>query len=261
LQRVERQLTGVAGQRQLSASNRICCCPYGSDAGIQYAIFIWSLIFHSVHGNMHFSTASLGRRVQKAIMVKQVAIFILKAVLLYVMFPLVWVDLTLFGVSIPRYTFGIQPFFMAVAFVVAVAAAISFTIKSKTPILWTLFCVAYSAIFIVFALDSLALIALCLVVGAISFLYRSKITEPFLVLLPIIAGAWLFLQFVYVFFFVTWANFMAMQKGVGDSLFRGALSLEYQAMQFALVIPLLAMYFLGKHSYVKLYPFFKSLRK
>jgi hypothetical protein len=208
-----------------------------------------------------FSTASLGRRVQNAIMVKQVAIFVLKAVLLYAMFPFVWVGLTLFAVSLPRSIFEIRPFFMAAAFVVAVAAAISFTVKSKTPILWALFCVAYSAVFVVFALDSLALIALCLVIGAISFLYRSKITEPFLVLLPIIAGAWLFLQFVYGFFLVAWANFTAMQKGLGDSLFRGALSLEYQAMQFALVIPLLTLYFLGKHSYVKLCPILKSLRK
>ena len=194
-------------------------------------------------------------------MVKQVAIFSLKVALLYVMFPFVWISMILFATALPKSIFEIQPFFMAVAFVVTVAAAISFTVKSKTPILWALFCVAYSVVFIVFALDSLALIALCLVIGAISFLYRSKITEPFLVLLPIIAGAWLFLQFVYGLFLVTWANYLAMQKGLGDSLFRGALSLEYQAMQFSLVVPLLAMYFLGKHSYVKLQLFFQSLRK
>lgn len=194
-------------------------------------------------------------------MVKQVAIFALKAALLYVMFPFVWVDLILFATALPRSIFEIQPFLMAVAFVVTVAAVISVTVKSKTSVLWALFCVAYSGVFIVFTLDSLALIALCLTIGAISFLYRNRITEPFLILLPIVAGAWLFLQVVYGFFFVTWAYSLALKKDLGDSLLRGAQSLEDQAIQVAIVIPLLAMYFLGKHSYVKLYPIFKSLRR
>jgi hypothetical protein len=194
-------------------------------------------------------------------MIMQITIFIMKVALLYLMFPFLWINLTLFGVSIPKHLFETQPFFIAAIFVVVITAAISVAIKSKTPILWALLCVAYSAVFFIFLFHSLTLIAICLTIGAISFLYRSKITEPFLVLLPIIAGAWLFLQFVYGFCFVAWTYYITGQKDLGDLLFQSTLTLSDQVMQIAMVAPLFVMYLLGKHSYVKFYPFIKSLRK
>lgn len=197
----------------------------------------------------------------KLTVIQQAAIFVMKAVLLYLMLPLLWMDITLFGAAIPKYFFEKQPFFMAAILVAVIAATISIIRKSTTPILWAVFVIAYSAVFFVSLFPSLALIAICLAIGAVSFLYRSRFTEPFLVLLPIIAGAWLFLQFVYGFSLVAWANYITGQRSLVDSLFQGVLVLNDQAMQIAIIVPLITMYLLGKHSYVKLYPIFKSLRK
>lgn len=177
------------------------------------------------------------------------------------MLPLLWIDITLFGGAIPKYFFEKQPFFIAATFVAVIAATTSIIRKSKTPILWAVFVIAYSGVFFVSLLPSLTLITICLAIGAVSFLYRSRFTEPFLVLLPIIAGAWLFLQFVYGFSLVAWANYITGQRSLVDSLFQGVLILNDQAMQIAIIVPLITMYLLGKHSYVKLYPIFKSLRK
>lgn len=197
----------------------------------------------------------------KVTLIKLAAIFIMKAALIYFILPLLWVDITLFGIGIPRYIFEKEPFFMAVVFAATIGAAISVVLKSKTPIMWAIFISAYSAVFFISIFTSLALIAICMGIGAVSFLYRNRFTEPFLVLLPIIAGAWLFLQFVYGFSLVAWANYLIGQRNLSESLLQGARTLSDQAMQVAIIAPLITMYFLGKHSYVKLYPIFKSLRK
>ncbi|MES2408508.1 MAG: hypothetical protein V4528_14435 [Pseudomonadota bacterium] len=193
--------------------------------------------------------------------IKLASIFIMKAALIYLLLPLLWVDITLFGIGIPRYIFEKDPFLMAVVFVAAIGTTISVVLKSKVPVMWAIFITAYSVIFFISIFTSLAFIAICMGIGAVSFLYRSRFTEPFLVLLPIVVGSWLFLQFVYGFSLVAWVNYSVGHGNLSESLLQGALALKGQAIQIVVITPLLMMYFLGKHGYVRLYSFFGFHRK
>ncbi|RLM48460.1 hypothetical protein DVK06_18075, partial [Halorubrum sp. Atlit-28R] len=92
--------------------------------------------------------------------------------------------------------------------------------------------------------------AFFLVIGAISFVYRNKVTEPFLVLLPIIAAGRLFLEYVYSVNFVSWAYYITGQKTLGDAIFEGLMLANDQGIQIALAAPIFLMYFLGKQSYM-----------
>lgn len=88
-----------------------------------------------------------------------------------------------------------------------------------------------------------------MVVAAIHFLHRSRFTEPLLVLLPIVAGAWVFLSIVYQPFFVGWANYISGRQNYAGSIIEGLVSLKDQSIQALIVLPPMAMYFLAKRSY------------
>jgi hypothetical protein len=98
------------------------------------------------------------------------------------------------------------------------------------------------------------LIAFTFLVGTINFLFRNRITEPLLVLLPVCAGAWLYLSFIYQPSLVAWATVSAGKNDLASVLHSvfGDSSTNL-VMMAIVVVPSAVLYFLGKHGYVRLY--------
>ena len=197
-------------------------------------------------------------------MKKQILVVIIKLALLYLALPVLLVDLILIQTAVPRLIFETQPYIYSTLFVLVIAIAISGMIKSKAPILWAVFFLLYSTVFFAQQMHALVfgvrfsvvtlLIAFTFLVGVINFLYRNKIAEPLLVLLPVCAGAWLYLSFIYQPSLVAWAVYSAGKNDVVSVLF--SIFGDYSAnfvMTAIVVVPSAVLYFLGKHGYVRLY--------
>ncbi len=180
-------------------------------------------------------------------MTKQILIFLAKAFILYLVFLVLWIDLILIETAIPRFAFVRQAFVQSSALVVIVGAAVAVLSRSKTPILWAVFWPAFSAGFIAFPNYATTFIAFFLLVAAISFLYRNKVTE-------------LFLSAVYSPYLVAWAYYITGKKALVEAVLAGCSILSDQVYQTALIAPILAMYFLGKQAYAKRYPGILALR-
>jgi hypothetical protein len=151
-----------------------------------------------------------------------------------------------------------EPFIHVSAFVIVLGAAISFKLNSKTPILWSVFWVAFSGVIFIHNKYIGTLIVFFLITGAINFIYRNKFTEPLLVFLPIIAGSLLLVTPVYYNYLGVWGSF-----ATGINAFESTTIYDLVAranFQTAIVIPIMAMYFLGNHSYVRLYSIVQCLR-
>lgn len=190
---------------------------------------------------------------------KKIIAFLAKAFVIYLMLIALWIALFLFGTAIPRYgTFEHQPFVQSAILALAISALISHAGRSKTPAIFTAVCLGYSGLFFVFPHQAALFIAFFCLVAAISFFYRNKITEPLLAMLPVIAGTWVFLCFVYPSYLVAWVSYISNQKDFGGSAIAGFEVARSQiAPSLALLLPVLAMYFLGKQSYAKLYAVLK----
>lgn len=119
--------------------------------------------------------------------------------------------------------------------------------------LLTVCALAYCSVFLVFDRYATVLMATLMVVAAIHFLLRNRFTEPVLVLLPIVTGAWVFLSVVYQPFLVGWANYVTGRLTYVGALIEGLASLKEQSFQALIVVPLMAMYFLAQRCYVRLY--------
>ena len=192
---------------------------------------------------------------------KKAAVFLVKAFVIYLALIVLWIDMVLFEAAIPGYIFKQQPYIQSAALALTISAAISVAIRSKTPIIFTAICLAYSAFYFVFPHQVTSFIAFFCVVAAISFIYSNKITEPLLAVLLVIAGAWVFICFVYPPYLVAWANYITGRKDLGSSIFECVGTVKDQFIPTLTMLPVVVMYFLGKRSYVKLYTILKSLRK
>lgn len=192
---------------------------------------------------------------------KKTAVFLAKAFVIDLALIVLWIDLVLFETASAMHFFEQQPFVQSAAFTLAVSAAISFAIRSKTPTIFTALCLAYSAFFFVFRHQAALFMAIFCLFAAVNFLYRNKVTEPLLVMLLIITGAWAFIFFIYPSYLVGWANYVAGRKDLGDSTLEGFSAAKHQIAATLAMVPVIVMYLLGKHSYVKLYSVLKSLRK
>lgn len=192
-------------------------------------------------------------------MLKKLVAFLAKGLLLYLALIFLWIDLVLFETASPR--FEQAPFVQPAALILAISAVISLGVRSKTPLIFTVFCVAYSAFYFVFPHQATSFIALFCVLAGVNFLYRNKVTEPLLVMLPVIAGAWVLIGFVYPSYLVGWANYVSGQKDFAGSILEGLSAAKEQLVSTLMLIPVGVMYFLGKHAYVKLYSVLKSLHK
>ena len=194
-------------------------------------------------------------------MLKKTAIFLAKACVIYLALIVLWIDFVLFETALPRHFFEQRPFIYSAALTLAISAAISFAIRSKTPIIFTALCLAYSTLFFVHLHYATLFIALFCVLAAVNFLYRNKITEPLLVMLLVIAGAWVFISFIYPSCLVVWANYVTGRKDFAGAIVQGFGVAKDQLVSTLIIIPVVVMYFLGKHGYIKLYSVLKSLHK
>lgn len=195
------------------------------------------------------------------LMLKKIAVFSAKAFVLYLALIVLWIDRVLFETAIPRHFFDQRPFIQSVMLVLAISAAISVAIRSKTPFIFAALCLAYSAFLFVFQRQASLFIALFCVLAAISFLWRNRFTEPLLVMLPVIAGAWVFLCLAYLPYLVGWANYVTGRNDLAGSILEGFRSAKDQIIPALIMLPVTVMHLLGKHRYVELYSILKSLRK
>jgi hypothetical protein len=195
-------------------------------------------------------------------MKEQIFALVIKIALLYLAIPLLLLDLILIQTAVPRLIFEVQPYIYSALFVLIAAYVISRVAKSKAPVLWAVFFLLYSAAFftsqlhvILFGISFSAvalLIAITYLSATINFLYRNKVTEPLLALLPVCAGAWLYLSLVYQPSLVAWAAYTTGRSEVVSTLLEvfgdptGTL-----VMVAIVVIPSAILYFLGKHGYVR----------
>jgi len=187
------------------------------------------------------------------------AVFLAKALVIYLALIVLWIDWVLFETARPRYFFDFRPFVQSIALTLAVSAAIALAIRSKEPIVFTALCLAYAAFFFVFQRQAAAFIALFCALAAVNFLYRNKVTEPLLAMLLVITGAWVFISFVYPTYVVAWANYFTGRKDLAHSLIEAFSIAKGQLVSTLIILPVISVYFLGKHGYVRLYFALKSL--
>lgn len=192
---------------------------------------------------------------------KKAAIFLAKILVLYLALIVILIDRALFETALPKFIFEQQPFVQSVVFSLAISAAISIVIRSKTPIIFTAFCLAYSIFFCIFPYQTTSFIALFCVVAAVNFLYKNRVTEPLLVMLLIIAGVWVFISLIYPSYLIGWLNYVARHNDLVSSIFEGISAVKYLTFSSLIIIPVIGMYALGKHSYVNIYSALKSLHK
>ena len=190
---------------------------------------------------------------------KKAVVFLAKASIIYLALIVLWIDWILFETARPKYFLEYQPFVQSMALVLAVSAAIAVAIRSKEPIIFTALCLAYSAFFFVFQRQAASFIALFCALAAVNFLYRNKVTEPLLAMLLVITGAWVFISLVYPTYVVAWANYSTGRKDLAHSLIEAFSIAKGQLVSTLIILPVISVYFLGKHGYLKLYFALKSL--
>ena len=191
---------------------------------------------------------------------KKIGIVLAKLVVLYLALVVLLVDFVLLMIAFPRILSEQQPFIQSAAITLLISAVVSVIRRSRTPVLFVVFCIAYSALAIranVYHL--IALLAFFCAVAAANFLYRNKVTEPLLVMLLVITGAWVFTHFVHLPYAVGWVYFVAGKRDFLGALGEGLAAVPDQMLVISLMAPALAMYFLGKHSYVPAYAYLASV--
>lgn|GEM_PF-3502392 len=197
--------------------------------------------------------------------VRQILGGLLRLALLYLLLPLLLIDLILIQTAWPRLLFDWRPFAVAATVWAAIFGFIAYRYQSRKPLIWGDISLIYAALFFVASVRPVVtvgvnfssitlMIAFAFLAGVLSFLYRNRYSEPLLVLLPICALAWSFLFLLHQPCFVVWA---ILASGTGDM--SDALRIVFDeattsAITLAVVVfPTMLMYFLDKHTYVNAY--------
>lgn len=193
------------------------------------------------------------------------AVFAGKLCVLYLAQIALTITVVLMQTALPRAFFQTTPFVAASCGVIACGLIISRLKKSKTPLLATVFSVALATFafthtgssyvpLMPFKLSHAALFVLFFsAVAAINYLYRNRFTEPLLVILPIYAGAWLFLLAIYEFAFIVWARAAVGQLDAATLGNEALASLKLLPAKVAIMLPVLLFYALGKHAHRPLF--------
>jgi len=189
---------------------------------------------------------------------KLIAKIVGKLVVVYLLSIFVLLDLVLIDLAVPRILFVAEPFIQAAAILMLVGVIASIVARSPSQTLWATFFVGYSLLFLIPVRELDWVIGLVCLVGAISYLYRNKATEPFLVLLPIISGGWLFVELIYEPYLVAWTSYIADGHMI-EAVKKGLHFISIGGFANVLIVlPLLATYALGKQAYVDLYDLYRS---
>ena len=175
---------------------------------------------------------------------KRALIVLGKLALLYLMTVIISITVILLQVALPRIVFETEPLLHSAALALLIAAGIALKTKSRTPLLWAVFCLGYSSLYIDFYGYLEVFIIVLSIAAGINYIFRNRITEPLLVLLPILTGGWLFLQLIYMPYTLVW---ITMKTGYDISF-----GIE-QVWISLLISPLMLMYLLGKRYYNDLY--------
>jgi hypothetical protein len=205
-----------------------------------------------------------------AVTLRQLGWGALRLVLLYLLFPLLLIDLILIQTALPRLLFDWRPFAVAALLWAAIFVFIAYRYQSRKPLVWCGISLIYAAIFFVGSAHSVVkvgvnfssvtlLIAFAFMAGAISFLHRNRYSEPLLVLLPTCALAWMFIVLLHQPCLVAWAVWVAGKQDVLEVLLSMFGDVSTNAVMLAIVVlPTMVMYLLGKHAYVDAYGWAKG---
>ena len=186
-------------------------------------------------------------------MPRTIIILLAKLIILYLALALVWGDLIVLHTTLPKLAIFMKPVFVqAWALVFVLGVPVSVMLRSRTPILAALICPAFAGAYHVYPQHATAFVAVFSLVAGISLIYRNKITEPFLIMLPVIVGAWLFLN-IEAAYFVGWVPFVLNKASLFEAIMLGFVALVQNALPLALAIPFLLMYILGSQSYLGWY--------
>lgn len=202
--------------------------------------------------------------------IKKIIGGLLRLALLYLLLPLLLVDLILIQTAVPRLLFQWQPFVAAALIWASIFGMVAYQLKSRTPLIWGGISLVYGAVFYISFAYSVViagvafsaiplLIAFAFIVGSISFLSRNRYSEPLLVILPTCAAAWSFIVLLYQPCLVVWATWIAGQQDVLETLLSVFGDVSANAVMLAVVVlPTAVMYFLGKHTYINVYGWAKG---
>lgn len=202
--------------------------------------------------------------------VRQILGGLLRLALLYLLIPLLLIDLILIQTALPRLLFDWRPFAVAATVWASIFCFIAYRYQSLKPLIWGGFSLVYAALFFIASVRPVVtvgvsfsgitlMIAFAFLAGALNFMYRNRYSEPLLVLLPICALAWSFMVLLHQPCLVAWATWVAGRQDLLETLLSVFGDFSTNAVMLAIVaLPTMAMYFLGKHAYVDAYGWAKS---
>ncbi|MDD5470985.1 MAG: hypothetical protein PHP05_03605 [Sideroxydans sp.] len=189
---------------------------------------------------------------------KQIFGGLLRLGLLYLLLPFLLADLILIQATVPNLPFQWQPFAVAAVIWMAAFAAVSYRRRSRMLLIWSVVSQAYAGAFFASASTGISgislLILFTLLAGAINFLYRNRVSESLLVMLPICSAAWSFIVLLYQPCLVAWAVWIIGKQSVLQGLLDVFGNVTTNVLRLAVVVlPVAIMYFLGKHAYLGAY--------
>lgn len=185
-------------------------------------------------------------------LIKATLALLLKLAVLWLALPLVMIDLILLQIGMPRLAGFDWPPFLGAAAVALVLAALA---ARELLLVITLAILAAGVAFLhgsaLYGPGFSVLLGATLLPAALNFLYRNRITEPMLALLPVLVLAYLFVSVLYGGAFILWVWAVAGWP-LRDEPWQFVEVLFESSLAFPLMLPFSLMYLLGKHCHAPL---------
>lgn len=190
-------------------------------------------------------------------LIKATLALLLKLALLWLVLPLTMIDLIFLWFRMPNLAgFDWPPFLGAAAFALILSALVAWRYAARE--LLEVSALAILAAGVAFLHGSAlygpgfaVLLGATLLPAALNFLYRNRITEPMLALLPVVVLAYLFVNVLYGGAFILWV-WAVTDWPLWDEPWRFVEMLLESSLAFALMLPFSLMYLLGKHCHAPL---------
>lgn len=188
---------------------------------------------------------------------KQVAIFICQIFALYVLLRVSQIGFVLMQIAWPRYLFEGYALPFSVLLVLALSIAASMRYKTNLPVLYAIACLMYAGGFLFSGIYPFAIAGIVMVIASFHSVFPSRFTKPALVLLPVIAGAWIFLTLIATPITYAWLIHLVKKSG-GTSSFCDLLIATLSGA--VLVTPLVLIYLIANRRYVTVFHWLRGLR-
>ena len=192
--------------------------------------------------------------------IRTAAVLAIKLAALFFLYKLLAIDLIFINLAVTHLSFVRTPFIHVAASLLIVSVIASIISKSTTPLIWTASVLVYTATFFVASRYATTLITLLTAVAAVNFIYRNRYTEPVLIVLPIVAAAWIFLTLIYLPYLVGWTAYVTQHQDLTGSISAGFAAIKVEFITALIITPVLVMYYLGKHHHRELYSPLMTLR-